>query len=355
MFNQSSDNIDDLMRGVFSRLLSRHKGNSRVQGNRKPSNTEVFGALLELSEPRARLGRSTTRSRVFSALGELLWYLSASNQLDHILYYIKGYDAYSDDGKILNGAYGPRLFSEARLRGDVDPRDQWQRVIDALRKREGTRNAIVQIYANEDGEGESNDIPCTCTLHFVIRDDRLHLHVHMRSNDAFLGMPHDVFAFTMLQEIAAVELGKALGTYQHSVASLHLYDDTDELDSRTKAQQYLDEGLHDTVPMPSMPAGDPWPAIRMVLEAERAIRNGDVEFSAPADLHPYWQDLVTLLRVYGSDKHKKGPAPEKLIKQLSHEGYRLYVLDRIARRKPKESPVIEDMFSGGIVDAEGNS
>lgn len=315
----------------------------------------MFGALLELTDPLARLGRSTTRARVFSPLGELFWYLSGSNALDHILYYLEEYDQYSDDGKTLNGAYGRRLFSEARLRGEADVKDQWQRVVDTLRKRAGSRNAIIQIYANEDGEKDSNDIPCTCTLHFVIRGDRLHLHVHMRSNDAYWGMPHDVFAFTMLQEVAARELGMKLGTYQHSVASLHLYDDTEKFDARTRAQKYLEEGLHDTVPMPPMPTGDPWPSIRKVLEAEKAIRNGNVEFEMPADLDVYWQDLVTLFRVYGSGKHGKGPPPEELVKRLSHDGFRLYVLDRIARRRTKEPPVIQDMFKPEIVDAERNS
>jgi thymidylate synthase len=33
----------------------------------------------------------------------------------------------------------------------------------------------------------------------------------MRSNDAYLGLPHDVFCFTMLQEIIARSLGREIG------------------------------------------------------------------------------------------------------------------------------------------------
>ncbi|MBN9360690.1 MULTISPECIES: thymidylate synthase [unclassified Devosia] len=354
VFHHSADNIDDLMRKVFTRLLSGHKGNSRV-ASRKGDSTEVFGALLELTDPRARLGRSTTRARVFSPLGELFWYLSGSNALDHILYYLEGYDEFSDDGETLNGAYGRRLFSEARLRGESDASDEWQRVIDTLRKRPGSRNAVIQIYSNQDGAKDSSDIPCTCTLHFVIRKGRLHLHVHMRSNDAYKGMPHDVFSFSMLQEIAARELGLEVGTYQHSAASLHLYDDNEDFDAHTKAQQYLDEGLHDVVPMPPMPPGDPWPSIRLVLQAEREIRHGNVEFETSAELDPYWQDLITLLRVYGAGKHRKGPSAEELVERLAHEGFKLYVLDRIAKRRPPTPPVIEDMFKTDVIDEQGNS
>jgi len=40
-------------------------------------------------------------------------------------------------------------------------------------------------------------------MQFMVRRRRLHLLTNMRSNDAFIGLPHDIFAFTMLQEIMA--------------------------------------------------------------------------------------------------------------------------------------------------------
>ena len=336
------------MRRIFIRLLSGNKRNNQVK-SRKGKSTEVFGALLELTNPRARLGRSEARARVFSPLGELLWYLSGSNMLEQISYYVAGYQAFSDDGKTLNGAYGRRLFSDERRAGEEKLNDEWQRVIDTLKAEPGSRNAVIQVYANSDGTcsgpkgARSKDIPCTCTIQFVIRKKRLHMHVHMRSNDVFLGLPHDVFAFTMLQEIASRELDVEIGTYQHSVASLHLYDDTEDLKARTNAGRYVDEGLHDILPMPPMPAGDPWPAIRHVLDAERAIRAGDLDFEPPADLDPYWQDFVILLRVFALGKFRDGEGAEELLGKLQHGGYKLYVLDRIAKKKLPE-PATKDLF-----------
>lgn len=343
MFTYSADNLDDLMRKVFTRLLSGNRNNNRV-ASRKGTSTEAFGALLELKNPRARLGRSNARARVFSPLGELLWYLSSSNALDQILYYLDRYNEFSDDGETLNGAYGPRIFSPTRALSSDRQDDEWQRVIDTLRDRPGSRNAIIQVYSNTDGAKDSNDIPCTCTLHFVIRKRRLHLHVHMRSNDAYLGMPHDVFAFTMLQEIAARELGVEIGTYHHSVASLHLYDDNEHYRSRTMAQQYLDEGLHDIVPMPPMPLGDPWPSIRVILEAEREIRAGNQAHDTPPELAPYWQDLITLLRVYAAGKRRGGAGGEELLSRISHRGFELYILDRIAKKRTP-GPGTKDIFA----------
>jgi thymidylate synthase len=175
----------------------------------------------------------------------------------------------------------------------------------------------------------------------------------MRSNDVFLGLPHDLFAFTMLQEIAARELGVEPGTYQHSVGSLHLYDDTEELKARTNAQKYVNEGLHDIVPMPPMPLGDPWPAIRQVLEAERQIREGNPDYEPPAGLDPYWQDLIILLRVSALGKFRHGEGAEELLARLNHGGFRLYVLDRIAKKKVAE-PAIKDLLEPETLDAPGN-
>lgn len=332
MFQASADSLDDLMRAVFKRLLAKRSSTFKVS-SRKGNSTEIFGALIKLTDPRARLGRSMGRARIFSPLGELMWYLSGSNALDFIQYYIRDYHEFSDDGVSLNGAYGPRIFSPDRAHKAGTHQDQWQRVIETLKTRNGTRNAIIQIFANDDAARPTNDVPCTCTLHFVIRDNNLWLHAHMRSNDAFLGLPHDIFSFTMLQEIAARELGVGLGCYLHSVASLHLYDDSEKIASRSKALEYVDEGLHDFFPMPPMPAGNPWHAIRQVLEAEERIRNGDHKFEVCGAMDAYWSDIVRLLKAYAIDKSGQSPKLlEEILSEIASPTYRLYVQDRIAKR-----------------------
>lgn len=346
MFHASADNIDDLMRAVFTRLLSHNRENNRVISN-KGNSTEVFGALLRLTNPRGRLGRSVERSRIYSAIGELTWYLSGSNELAHVAHYISGYSEYSDDERTLAGAYGPRIFDVKRSREGSVFDDEWHRVIDLLKTRSGSRNAVIQLYDNEDGRKAGKDIPCTCTLHFAIRRKRLELHVHMRSNDAFLGLPHDIFAFTMMQEIAARELGVGLGKYHHSVASLHLYDDDPKgkVRARTRAQNYLDEGLFEKVFMPAMPPGDPWPSIRRLLSAERDMRLNLVSYVPPTGLDPYWEDLATLLRVHSWERAGGSDgALRQLLESLHFDGYQLYIRDRIARRQ--ERPAIKDLFDG---------
>lgn len=335
MFHLRKKSIDDLLRGTYLELLQ--KAGAEVLSS-KGRSLETFGAALELTDPRCRLSRSIGRSRIFSALGEFLWYVSGSNSIDHIEYYIRDYSAISDDPnkETANGAYGPRLFSVV----DGFEISQWQNVMSRLKnpKSRGTRNAVIVIPGPRDFIVKTKDRPCTCSLQFVVRRNRLHLHVHMRSNDAYLGMPHDFFSFTMLQELAAREVGVGIGTYIHTVGSLHIYADPENLDHRPDAQKYIDEGLYSNTPMPPMPQGDQWAYLKHVLEAEAEIRGGNLDFIPAKSLPAYWLDLLALLRIYGCSKHLKereeAERDEKVkryLESLHHREYDLYVLDRLQR------------------------
>ena len=187
------------------------------------ANTEIIGVQLELDAPRARLSRTETRGRPFSALGEFLWYLTKDNRLEFIQPYIPAYADESEDGLTLYGGYGPRIFAQ---RGQ----DQLDDVIRQLRKSPTSRRAVIQIFSAEDNTKNPStgkrhkEVPYYTTLQFLLRNGRLNLIATMRSNDAYIGIPHDVFCFTMLQEMVARILGAELGHYYHFVGSMHLYD-----------------------------------------------------------------------------------------------------------------------------------
>jgi len=304
--------LDDLLRGVLSKLF---KSNNRIRPT-KGSATELTGVLLKITKPRARLSHSEIKGTLFSCLGELLWYLARTNDLGFISYYLKHYKKFSDDGKTVYGGYGPRLFN---MKGN----DQIANVIARLRKKPYSRQAVIQLFDASDIVVEHKDVPCTCTLQFMIRNHRLHMFSYMRSNDAFIGLPHDVFAFTMLQEIIARTLGVELGTYNHAVGSLHLYRK-----DRNVAQQYLKEGWQPTTPMPPMPAGNPWSSIRKVVTAERAIRRGRNIDVGKLRLASYWRDLVFLLQIYSHFKKRETDQISRLRSRMSVRLYDPYIEDK---------------------------
>ncbi|RYZ88510.1 MAG: thymidylate synthase [Proteobacteria bacterium] len=289
--------IDELMRWSYESLLQLPLS---VRGTRGLT-SEMIGCQLELTSPLSRASSSETRGKLFGAFGELFWYLSGSNDANAIGYYLSRYMEDSDENNLIPGGYGPRIIRSCAG-------NQLENVITLLRERPQTRRAVIQIFKPEDTlfEGE---IPCTCHIQFLLRDGRLNLIVSMRSNDAFIGLTHDIFCFTMIQEIIARSIGSEMGTYIHLAGSLHLYED-----AREEAETYLGEGIQSSqLIAPSMPSENLWPSILTVAEAERSLRlfgqiGNDVE-----KLHPYWRDVVRIFELYRARFKDRDKVRAKLI------------------------------------------
>lgn len=306
----SGQTLDDVMRTVIGEIVANGESIHPSKGECK----ELTGVLLEIADPRARLSRTETRGKPFSCLGELCWYLAKSKHVDFISYYLSKYQDFADGEEVFCG-YGPRLFDWGGI-------NQVMNVTSRLRTNPVSRKAVIQLFDRGDIVDEHNDVACTCTLQLMIRRNSLHMLTTMRSNDVFKGLPHDVFCFTMLQEIVARSLSVELGTYKHAVGSLHLYGT--DVDA---ARQFLQEGWQSTeTPMPRMPAGDPWPAIGTLLEAEAAIRSGKSFDAARLDsVDPYWADLVRLLQVFRFKRDEHPDEIKALREKISSSAYRPFI------------------------------
>lgn len=325
----SATSLDDLLRHVFKKLMA---VKSRLNPTRGEM-VEITGVLLKLSDPRSRLSRTETKGKLYSCLGELFWYLSGSNDADHISYYLRQYKKEAEDGKIWGG-YGPRLLNKNGI-------NQIENVVALLRHHSVTRRAVIQLFDAGDivGELDSNtrhkDIPCTCSIQFMVRQKKLHMLTTMRSNDAFLGLPHDVFSFTMLQEIVARSLDVELGSYKHCVGSLHLYSD-----SFNSVSKYLDEGWQPTnLKMPPMPIGDPWTSVAQLLHIESVLRTGgNISKSDRKNLKPYWMDFVRLLQIYRYVMDEKREEISNVRKGMHSKIYNMYIQRRQMLRQMKAPP-----------------
>lgn len=316
-----AETLDDLLRLAGKETLEHGTYISPTKGDAR----ELTGVLLELRDPRARLSRSETRGKLFSALGHLCWYLAANDAAKQMAYYIDWYEKRYDPDESVADAYGPRLFAWGGI-------NQIQNVITRLTQVPSSRRAVVQLFSRDDLQASVNSwphdppsVPCTCTLQFLVRDehpDALHLVAYMRSNDWNYGLPHDVFCFTMLQEIVARALGVRLGCYKHMVGSLHAYEEHSAV-----VKQYLDEGWQPTTnSMPNMPKGDPATAIRTLLKAERSLREGDgfdQEWQGSVD--DYWADLIRLLGVYRAFQNDDPRSMETHREALTSDVYRAFV------------------------------
>jgi thymidylate synthase len=146
----------------------------------------------------------------------------------------------------------------------------------------------------------------------------------MRSNDAYFGLPHDVFCFTMLQEMIACRLGVEVGEYYHYVGSMHVYHGYLQ-----RMARYVDEGHQRTVAMPTMPKSDPFVSAAEVLALEKRMREGEMLLPSDLPASAYWADLVRLLQAYWL--LHRGTAPERLEElraQFANPVYKTFVDSR---------------------------
>ncbi len=314
------NSVDALLIQLYESLL---KSPLRNQGTRGAT-FELLGVALRLTKPRARISRSENRGKPFSALGEFLWYLAASNRLEFIQPYVAEYRKDAENG-ILYGAYGPRLFA---MRGSID---QLQTITALLKAKPGSRRAVIQLFNAEDIASEHKEVPCTTTLQFHLRDNHLHLSVTLRSNDAYWGLPHDVFCFTMVQEMMARRLGVELGEYYQYVGSMHIY--TNFLES---VSEYLAEGHQKVVEMPPMPFSDPFAIVPNLLAAEDRIRHAEHVVASEAMNDDYWADIIRLLQVFWAADHEG--RLDELKEEFASPIYRSYLEGR-RHFKPRTAEV----------------
>jgi len=100
---------------------------------------------------------------------------------------------------------------------------QYQFVIDELRRNKNSRRAVMTIW-DPLKDKYSSDPPCFNHCQFLIRDEKLHMKVLFRSNDACKATFMNAFALIQLQERIAGELGVDVGTYTHRANSFHCYE-----------------------------------------------------------------------------------------------------------------------------------
>ena len=182
---------------------------------------EIGPVLAAFPNPRARLTFNPARRWSMPlAIAELCWHARGDTDLEPLTFYAPSWKNYSDDKRsVLGSCYGRKIFGTDRFR-----RSRWENVKTLLRSDPSSQRAVIPVFdSNTDVSERTRDVSCTLSFQFLIRDNRLDMICNMRSNDIFLGFPYDFFLFTMLQEVMSRELDVPLGTYFHSVGSLHLY------------------------------------------------------------------------------------------------------------------------------------
>jgi thymidylate synthase len=217
-----SDSADDLW--VQAANWFHSGGIANVQGSRAGNTREVLHAALSLENPRQRwiASREPAMNPAF-AIAEVIWIITGRNDSAFLNYFNRRLPEFAGKGETYHGAYGFRL----RKAFDID---QLKQAASALRGQQNSRQVVLQIWQSkidfpqQSGKAVSEDVPCNIVSMLKVRDGKLEWTQIMRSNDLFLGLPHNLIQFTTLQEVLAGWIGVQPGAYQHLSDSLHLYE-----------------------------------------------------------------------------------------------------------------------------------
>lgn len=243
-------------------------------------------------------------------VAEWLWIYFGRNDTASLVPFNRHVSEFSDDGEYFSGAYGPVI------------KDQWPYVQRTIRQDPVTRQAIISIWRPRPGP--SKDVPCTVSLQFLPRDGRLHMMVSMRSNDAWLGLPYDIFTFTQLQMQMATSLGLTPGEYHHSVGSLHLYeqhfdraqqlfDNATDVDKKREVRASVE--LLETSPTVVLPIHMEEAYLRLAIDAQRPedsrLIDDPEEFSSSISTDAEVQAYIGALLGYRMGRFKQIRALEE--------------------------------------------
>lgn len=157
-------------------------------------------------------------NNIFAAIAETMWVLAGRNDLNFLSHYLSRARDFSDDGETWRGAYGPRLRNWYGV-------DQLRENLSLLHRELTSRRAVMSIFDPALDFIDSKDIPCNNWIHWLIRDDQLHMNVVVRSNDIMWGFSGiNSFEWSVLHELMASWLNVEVGEVTFFASSFHLYE-----------------------------------------------------------------------------------------------------------------------------------
>ena len=165
---------------------------------------------------------------------EFLWYLKGDRNDLSITKHAKIWIGCIENNAI-NSNYGQYIFTGG----------QFDKVIQVLKADKDSRRASIVILNQFNLLTATKDVPCTYSMNFRIRDNKLNMSVHMRSQDAIYGMSNDAPAFSFVHEMVLKTLQiyypeLEMGSYYHIADSFHVYERHFEMLERLQDDEYTE-------------------------------------------------------------------------------------------------------------------
>ena len=170
---------------------------------------------------------------------ELVLYKSQTNSVEDFAKASSFWREVANPDGTINSAYGYLIWG-LKSCGNVDleregtalsrpeMRTPWEWAKLSLTADKNTRQAVLRFGLPSHLWFGNKDVTCTMHGQFLIRDDRLHFSIVMRSNDLVKGLVYDMPFFIylierMVEELKPVWPNLQVGCYHHFAHSLHFY------------------------------------------------------------------------------------------------------------------------------------
>jgi thymidylate synthase len=304
---------------------------------------EVRSHLIKIASPLERVYIIPHRNNnIFAQIAETLWMIAGRNDMAFLSRYLPRAVDFSDDSKVWRGAYGTRLRNWQGI-------DQIKEVANLLNKDSYSRRAVMVIFDPAQDYIESKDIPCNNLLHFLIRDNRLHLNVSIRSNDIWWGFSGiNTFEWSVLHEMMAYWTGAQVGEYSHFASSFHLYErhyqQAEKIIANVPDKTLYDFGF--TNPRFSTPLEEFDEVMGQWFAIEDRMRQGETNLSQEINKFSdrFLNNCLEMLYIY--NRHLHGADKEEiaqLIENLPTNDFKIGAIEYFSRKfKNRELVKLQD-------------
>ena len=150
---------------------------------------------------------------------ELLWKINGDPYDERIKKYAKMWSLVQNDNGSFNSNYGAYWFRNGGV----------EKAVEQLINDKYSRRASIPMLSSEHVGMDVRDTVCTEAMTFLIRNDKLNCHVHMRSSDQIFGLGTDLPSFSLVQRLVLALISKQypeveMGTLTVVAASSHIYE-----------------------------------------------------------------------------------------------------------------------------------
>ncbi len=228
----------------YLNLLKETLENGDVRKTRNSITRSIFGMRMEFDLDNNTIPLLTTKRVAWkTAIKELIWFISGSTSNKEL----QKQNVHIWDGNS-SREYLDSIGLKNREEGDLGPVygfqwrhtgakyttfndnyegkgiDQLQNCIDLIKSNPTSRRIIMNSWIPEYID-EMALPPCHILCQwYVSSDNKLSLQMYQRSGDSFLGVPFNIFSYSMLIYMVAHITGKKPGKLIHIIGDFHIYD-----------------------------------------------------------------------------------------------------------------------------------